>query len=199
MQFSGNFGRVNDFATVLDAAERLRQRPEVLFHFIGDGAKAGELKALSRQRNLKNIRFLPYQPRDLLQFTLAAGDAHLVTLARGLSGLSVPSKTYGILAVGRPILFVGDASSDIARLVHENHCGAVIPGGDGDGLARVIAQWADDRARVKQMGQAARQLFERRFDRPGAVTAYLESFARCMSPDSCLGITGVKQAATAKQ
>ena len=199
VQFSGNFGRVNDFATVLEAAERLRQRPEVLFHFIGDGAKAGELKALSRQRNLKNIRFLPYQPRDLLQFTLAAGDAHLVTLARGLSGLSVPSKTYGILAVGRPILFVGDASSDIARLVHENHCGAVISGGDGDGLARVIAQWADDRARVKQMGQAARQLFERRFDRPGAVTAYLESFARCMSPDSCLGITGVKQAATAKQ
>lgn len=199
VQFSGNLGRVNDFATVLDAAERLLERPEVLFQFIGDGAKAGEVKAISRQRSLKNIHFLPYQPRELLRLTLATGDAHLVTLAPGLSGLSVPSKTYGILAVGRPILFVGDQSSDIARLVQENHCGAVISSGDGEGLARVIARCVDDRPGVKAMGEAARQLFERSFDRPQAVAAYLNSFARCLTPDSRLGITAAKQAATAKQ
>jgi colanic acid biosynthesis glycosyl transferase WcaI len=197
VQFSGNLGRVNDFATVLDAAERLRERPEILFQFIGDGAKADELRIFSREHDLKNIQLLPYQPREILQFTLAAGDAHLVTLACGLSGLSVPSKTYGILAAGRPILFVGDASSDVARLVQENHCGAVIASGEGDALAQTIAQWADDRARVKRMGQTARQVFERRFDRPRAVNSYLASFARCINSDPRLKISEIKRAVTA--
>ena len=180
VQFSGNLGRVNDFETVLDAAERLRQRPDIVFEFIGDGAMADRLRTASHEKDL-NVRFLPYQPRELLKFTLAAGDAHLVTLASGLSGLSVPSKTYGILAAERPIIFVGDIGSDIARLVSENECGSVIASGDGEGLAHTITQWAECREQPKLMGQSARRLFESRFDRPRAVNDYLTSFASCLN------------------
>lgn len=179
--FSGNFGRVNDFETPLEAARILKGREEILFLFVGDGAKAGEIEEFARANDLQNVRLLPYQPRENLRHSLAAGAAHLVTLAPGLAGLSVPSKTYGILAAGRPLLFVGDARSDVARIVSENACGAVVESGDAEGLARVVSSWAAQPARVSEIGIAARQLFERRFDRKHAVAAYTESLKRCLS------------------
>jgi glycosyltransferase involved in cell wall biosynthesis len=110
----------------------------------------------------------------------------LVTLAEGLAGLSVPSKAYGIMAAGKPLLFVGDPTSDIARVVVSAACGAVITSGDGQQLANLISDWASDKKRITEMGLAARSAFERSFDRPYAVRAYLMCFARAMklSPEA---------------
>jgi colanic acid biosynthesis glycosyl transferase WcaI len=182
VEFSGNLGRVNDFDTPLEAARLLKGREDVVFLFIGDGAKAAEIMEYVHRHELANVRLLPYQPRGNLLYSLAAGDAHLVTLAEGLAGLSVPSKTYGILAAGRPLLFVGDPRSDVARLVAEHRCGEVIPTGDADGLARVVAAWADDPASAAALGRRARELFMRSFDRPHAVNAYTESLFKCLAP-----------------
>jgi glycosyltransferase involved in cell wall biosynthesis len=198
VQFSGNMGRVNDFDTPLEAARILRDRKDILFLFIGDGAKAGEIEEYVRRHDLRNVRLLPYQPRETLLYSLAAGDAHLVTLAQGLAGLSVPSKTYGILAAGRPVLFVGDPRSDIARLVAEHRCGEVVATGDAARLAEVIATWADDPALTMRMGQEARELFLRRFDRPHAVDAYAESLVKCLNPTP-LGRRDGRSAAEARR
>jgi glycosyltransferase involved in cell wall biosynthesis len=182
--FSGNLGRVNDFDTPLEAARLLKGREEILFVFVGEGTKAGEVADFVSRHGLRNVRLLPYQPRENLLYSLAAGRAHLVTLAPGLAGLSVPSKTYGILAAGRPVLFVGDTQSDIARLVAEHGCGAVAATGDAAGLAHTIAAWADDPSETERMGRIARTLFESRFDRPHAVNAYVESFSKCLGVES---------------
>jgi colanic acid biosynthesis glycosyl transferase WcaI len=182
--FSGNFGRVNEFATVLDAARRLRARTDILFLFVGDGARAAEIEEFARRESLTNVRLLPYQPREALCYSLAAGDAHLVTLAEGLAGLSVPSKAYGILAAGRPVLFVGDLRSDIARLVEEHGCGEVFASEAGERLAQTVAEWADDRTRPAALGGRARALFASRFDRPHAVSAYAESLAKCLGGEA---------------
>jgi colanic acid biosynthesis glycosyl transferase WcaI len=184
VEFSGNFGRVNDFDTPLEAARLLRGREDVVFLFIGDGAKAGEISDYVRRHELKNVRLLPYQPREGLLYSLAAGDAHLVTLADGLAGLSVPSKTYGILAAGRPVLFVGDTRSDVARLINEHRCGEVIPTGEAERLARIVSAWADDPATAAALGREAHGLFLRRFDRPHAVDAYAASLVQTLCPAS---------------
>ena len=187
VEFSGNLGRVNDFDTPLEAARLLKGRDDVVFLFIGDGAKAAQINEYVRRHELANVRLLPYQPRESLLYSLAAGDAHLVTLAEGLAGLSVPSKTYGILAAGRPVLFVGDPHSDVARLVAEHGCGEVVPTGDAGRLARVVSGWADDPEAARQMGVAARALFLRRFDRRHAVEAYAESLCKCLGPAAVIG------------
>ncbi len=179
--FSGNLGHVNEFATALEAALLLRNRFDIAFLFIGEGAKREEISRFIERYNLKNIRLLPYQPRHLLRHTLSAGDALLVTLAQGLAGLSVPSKTYGILAVGRPVLFVGDLKSDAARIVEEHDCGAVVAAGESERLAQMISDWAADRTRLAEMGANARALFEAQFCREIAVTAYLTTFAKCLN------------------
>jgi colanic acid biosynthesis glycosyl transferase WcaI len=184
VQFSGNFGMVNDFDTPLEAARLMRARADIIFLFIGDGVKAGEIKDFVSRHDLSNVRVLPYEPRENLLYSLAAGHAHLVTLADGLAGLSVPSKTYGILAAGRPVIFVGDPRSDIARLVAEHDCGVVVRTGQASRLAKIIAGWADDPAALAKPGKAARALFVRRFDRPQAVAAYAESLSKCLNSPS---------------
>ena len=178
--FSGNFGRVNEFATILEAARILRERSDIIFLFIGDGAKSGEITGFIRKHHLSNILILPYQSREKLSHSLTAGDAAFVTLADGLAGLSVPSKTYAMLAAGKPLLFIGDIKSEAASLVKENSCGVAIPAGESATLARVIKQLFLQRDRIEEMGRAARVLFEKRFDRRHAVNAYLQSFEMCL-------------------
>ncbi|HEY0406205.1 MAG TPA: glycosyltransferase family 4 protein [Pyrinomonadaceae bacterium] len=182
--FSGNFGLVNEFQTALEAALLLRERADITFLFVGDGVRSDEIKEFSRQHQLENIRMLPYQPRAELCFSLTAGDAHLTTLAEGLAGLSVPSKTYAILAAGRPVLFVGDLRSAVAKLVAENDCGAVVASGDSQQLAQVITEWAADPAKVADLGARARALFESRFERQHAINAYLASFEKCLNGET---------------
>lgn len=182
--FSGNLGRVNDFATILSAALLLRTLPDIRFLFIGEGTQASEIKKFVQEHHLENISLLPYQQRDQLHLSLAAGHVHLVTLAEGLAGLSVPSKAYGILAAGRPILFVGDPHSDVARLIKENNCGAIVAAGESERLASLIKEWAGNQAVLERMGRDARELFDERFDRPHAVNAYLESFTKCIGEQS---------------
>jgi glycosyltransferase involved in cell wall biosynthesis len=179
--FSGNLGRVNDFDTVLDAALLLRDRLDILFLFIGDGDRAASIKTFAEAHGLSNVRLLPYQARQMTRYSIAAGDAALVTLAQGLAGLSVPSKTYALLAAARPILFVGDTTSEAAAIVADNECGAVFKSGQSERLAGLIAEWSQDKQQVRLLGHKARSVFERRFDRPLAVSAYLDTFTRCMA------------------
>ncbi|MDQ3753452.1 MAG: glycosyltransferase family 4 protein, partial [Acidobacteriota bacterium] len=181
--FSGNFGLVNEFATVLRAAEILGDRADVQFVFVGDGAKHAEIESFVRQRGLGNVLVLPYQPREFVRYSLAAGDALLVTLADGLAGLSVPSKTYAIMAAGRPVLYVGDAKSDVARLITRSGCGTVVAAGDARGLADVITDWAANKLRTEEMGRTARRTFERYFERAHAADAYLRSFIEAMKEE----------------
>lgn len=182
--FSGNLGRVNEFRTVLEAARLLRERREILFLFIGEGAQRSEIEDFVALHGLENVRLLPYQPRSQLRYSLRAGHALLVTLREGLAGLSVPSKAYAILAAGRALLYVGDGESDVARMVEEHGCGAVVAAGESERLAQVITSWADDRAGLLEMNRAARAAFQKSFERGQAVSAYLKTFERCLKSES---------------
>jgi putative colanic acid biosynthesis glycosyltransferase WcaI len=176
VMFSGNWGLVNDFQTVLGAAKLLGDRRDIIFLFIGNGGRAKELQSFCRLHNLSNVRMLPYQPRERLRYSLAAADVSLITLAPGLAGLSVPSKTYGLMAAGCPVLFVGDTSSEIASIISEAGCGRAIESGRSDELARLIASWSQDKALLSELGHRARKVFEQHFDRTHAVSAYVRAF-----------------------
>lgn len=182
--FSGNLGLVNEFVTVLDAAKQLCADPNVAFVFVGEGARANEIRNFVSQHHLKNVHMLPYQPRESLARCLASSDVLLVTLADGLAGLSMPSKTYSSLAAGRPILFVGDQNSSVANLIHQFQCGATLASGQSTALAETLSSWGANRAKLISLGASSRSLFEKQFDRPVAVRRYLESLRKCFTdPD----------------
>jgi colanic acid biosynthesis glycosyl transferase WcaI len=167
--YSGNLGRAHDAETLLEAAELLQREPDLVFLMIGGGTKMRSLEEQAQARRLGNFRFVPYQPRDALNDALAAGDVHLVSLLPELEGLIVPSKLYGILAAGRPIVFVGDPQGEVSRLVCSSGVGVGIAIRDGQGLRSALLRMRDQRAEREAMGTAARRLFETRYTLSAAV------------------------------
>jgi colanic acid biosynthesis glycosyl transferase WcaI len=170
--YSGNLGAAHDFATLLDAAETLSDRPDIVFLIIGSGPRLPWVQTEAERRNLGNVRFLPYQPRDTLCRSLSAGDVHIVTLREGLQGLLVPSKFVGALASGRPLLYVGPRDGEIPDAIRAGECGCVIEPGDATALAEVIVALQADEAKREIMGKNARMLFERRYTREKAVADF---------------------------
>jgi glycosyltransferase involved in cell wall biosynthesis len=170
--YSGNLGRVHEFATVLAAARRLRERADILFAFVGGGARRESVRRSVRRAGLENVRFLPPQPRAGLAAALAAADIHLVTLREGFAGLVFPSKLAGALASGRPAVFVGPPDSGIARELREAQAGAAIAAGDAERLAALLAQWQADPGGRADAGRRARALYERRFTFAAALDAW---------------------------
>ncbi len=176
--YSGNLGRVHEFAAVIDAAERLKARPEIVFLFIGTGARFAEVRSAAQSRGLANVRFLPPEPRAQLAAALAAADAHLVTLRPSFSRLVYPSKLAGVLAAGRPVLFVGPPEGEIARLLAHEQCGVAVDPVEGTRLADAVGQWYAEPARRAEMGQKARAAFEKHFSFPGALARWEEVLRR---------------------
>lgn len=159
--YSGNLGRGHDATTIAQAIDLLRGPTEGRIHFLFTGSGAQMLKVESAARS--NATFLPYQPLDRLSDSLSASDAHLVSLNPALEGLLLPSKFYGVLAVARPVIFVGDPDGEISRIIREHACGVAVPSGDGPALAATILRLADDRELSSEMGRRGRALYESRY------------------------------------
>jgi colanic acid biosynthesis glycosyl transferase WcaI len=168
--YSGNLGRVHEFSAVLAAAEKLRTQRDIVFLFIGTGARFEEVRAAAQQRGLDNVRLLPPEPRAGLAASLAAADAQLVTLKPGFARLVYPSKLAGVLAAARPVLFVGPADGEIARLLAHEACGTAVGPDDGARLAETIARWQSDPAQCRELGRNARTVYERQFTFAAALT-----------------------------
>ena len=108
---------------------------------------------------------LPYQPRERLRETLSAGDIHLISLDAKVQGFIVPSKLAGILAVGRPVVFVGDKDNSLAAAILREPCGWVIPEGDVRQFEQIIERWQKNPVERNHLGESARNLFDREYDR----------------------------------
>jgi glycosyltransferase involved in cell wall biosynthesis len=157
--YSGNLGRAHDVATIIGAMRLLRDDENIVFSFTGGGAKLDEV----RREGLPNVRFEPYAARVRLSESLSSADAHLVTLNPRLEGLIVPSKFYGVIAVARPVLYVGSPDGELARLVIDHNLGYVIEPGESVTLANAIRELARDVTKRNEMGRRARALYESRF------------------------------------
>jgi glycosyltransferase involved in cell wall biosynthesis len=177
--YAGNLGRVHEYATLLDVATVLRGDDRLLLLLVGQGLGFQRLRAEALREGLTNVEFRPPQPRERLGQLLALGDVHLVTLAPGMGAFVVPSKLYGVLAAGRPVVFVGGADSEIPDLLDEHGCGFSVPAGDAGSLARALRTLAADPALRERLGHNARRTFEERFAKPAALAAWWHVIAAC--------------------
>jgi len=150
--YSGNMGRFHDLETVMEAAVKLRNHPDIRFVFIGEGAKKKLVSDTITQLSLANCVVDTYVPREELGALLHSASVGLSTLLRGQEGLSVPSKTLGLMAAGLPVIAIMDETSEIARMCREGDFGKVITPGDSDKLVQVLIDLHGHPERCKQMG-----------------------------------------------
>jgi colanic acid biosynthesis glycosyl transferase WcaI len=169
---SGNIGHAQDLDALIRAGTFLRDLDRLRITLIGGGARREELKALARRLEVDSVQFMGYQPREVLPESLSAADVHVVGLARGLSGYVVPSRLYGILSVGRPVIVAADADSETAQVVERAGCGVVVPPGRPELLAAAIRRAYDGELDLEAMGRRGRDYVTADADRRVAVDRY---------------------------
>ncbi|MEZ5978513.1 MAG: glycosyltransferase family 4 protein [Planctomycetota bacterium] len=173
--YSGNAGLVHRFDELLEAATILEERaPHVRFAFVGGGPRRKEIEAFVGEKGLTNCEFHGYLPRESLRHSLPAGDVHFMSLAPEQTGVAVPGKLYGILAAGRPVLFVGAARCESADTIRDADCGLCFEPGDGAALADAILALASDPDRVATWGRRARAAFLEHFEREVCCERWVE-------------------------
>jgi len=150
--YAGNMGLAHPMDSVLDAAAAL---PEAAFLLVGEGRGRDAVARAVRARGLANVHVLPFQPPGRLGETLAAADVHLASMDVRAEGMLVPCKVAGVLAAGRPCLFLGPAGCEAARRVVEHECGMMLDPRDGAGLAAAIRGYAADPERRAAEGARA--------------------------------------------
>lgn len=167
---AGNIGLAQGLDTVVEAAEICRERRDILFVFLGEGAAKPSLERQARRRSLSNIQFLPQVPKEEAQLAITAADLHLVVLASGLRGSAAPSKLYGILAAGKPFIASVEPGTEPALTAEDYQAGLLVPPGSAAALAAAVV--ALDRDTLQAMGARARGAFETRYERRIATAAY---------------------------
>lgn len=161
VMYAGNVGFSQSLDLVLAAARTLGERPgtdDVVFVVNGGGSARGQLE--EEAAGLGNIVFVDFQPAERLPEVLAAADVHVVPLRRGLARSSVPSKTYSILAAGRPVVASVDEGTEVARVVTEAGAGLAVPPDDPDAFTKALVELLDDPERARAMGRAGRAFVE---------------------------------------
>jgi len=171
VQYSGNFGRLHELLTLLEAA-RLVQGEPIRFLFIGGGAKQAQITAYRDTFALGNVLVKPYQPRESLPLSLGACDLAAIGLIPGAEDTVAPSKFYGILASGRGVLLVAQRGCDLAQMVVRQGCGLVVEPGEVEELADALRALAADPERVRRMGEQARRLYRECFGIERSLAAY---------------------------
>ena len=170
---SGNVGHAQDLDSLVRAATFLRDRDDIRIVVVGYGARHTQIIELAHRLEVEDrVRFLPYQQRGRLPLSLSSADLHVVGLAKGLAGYVVPSRLYGILSAGRPVIAAADDESETARLVRDVGCGIVIPPGKPELLARTIREAAEGGYDLSSMGHRGREYVEREADRSVAMARY---------------------------
>lgn len=168
----GNVGHAQDLDTLIRATTLLRDLDDLVVPIIGVGARLQELTELAETLEADKVRFLPWQEYTERALPISAAHVHVVGLARGLAGYIVPSRMWGVLAAGRPVIAAAEDESETAAAVRKTGCGVVVPPGDPLSLAEAIRAFHDGVYDLEEMGRRARAYAETETDRSIAVTRY---------------------------
>jgi putative colanic acid biosynthesis glycosyltransferase WcaI len=177
---SGNLGFTHDPVIVFEAARLLRDDPDIHFLLSGWGIGFERLKAMQEETGLANVSLIDRVPEEDLETLLSAADVWIIPYRKNVAGVSVPSRFYNLLAVGRPVLIVSEPDAEAAVTVAEHGVGWVVRPGEAGELAAAIrlAASSDNRERAERACAVAR-----RFDFSSAMAAYSELARRLLRED----------------
>lgn len=168
VMYAGNVGFSQSLGLVLDAA---RAMPDVAFVVNGDGSARAHLE--TEARGLTNVIFSGYQPQERVPEVLATADVHVVPLRRGLGSVSVPSKTYSILAAGRCVVAAIDEGTEVTRIIAASGAGVAVPPDDPGAFIAALREILADTRSLDEMGAAGRRWVETHVSPASVARSYL--------------------------
>jgi len=177
LTYAGNIGHPTDVETLVDAAEMLVSEKQIHFIFIGDGAKKPWLINAVAQRNLSNVTILDYRPRSEQIDFLNACDIGLVALIKGMRGTAMPSRTYNLMAAGKPVLALAEEGSELAMVIAEEGIGWRVDPGKAHELCDRIMQIYKQRSVLTEMGERSRRAAVAKYSAATAIEMYRQALS----------------------
>jgi colanic acid biosynthesis glycosyl transferase WcaI len=179
--YSGNFGRAHSFDEILNLAERVHPFGGKLV-FSVRGNRQSELRQAAEARNAA-IDFVPFASNDKLQDRLACADIHVVTLRTGWTGTVVPSKFFGALSVGRPVLFAGDPASSLAIWIQQFQVGWVLTKENVAQVSKELLDYANSPQQVEAMQHRCFMTYKAQFSRERQINEWDRSLKALLHRD----------------
>ena len=178
VQYAGNMGYPHDIESLVEAAKVLSKKQKIHFLFIGSGVKKGWLEEQVKKYGLNNVTLLDPRPRSDQNNFLNACDIAVSALVRGMSGVSVPSRMYNIMAAGKPVVAIGDEDSELGFIIREERVGWIASPGEVNAFVDAVLEAKDNPERLADMGKRARLLVEKEYSREHVVGLYKRMFDR---------------------
>lgn len=172
--YAGNMGYPQDLWTIYEAARAVDDLDDVHFVFLGSGAKRKRLESLIRRDRPRNMTLLDPRPRSEQNVFLNGCDVALVSLIKGMWGVSVPSRTYNFMAAGKPLLAITEAESEIDRIIHDERNGWSVRPGDAGALTAKIREIHKHKDAITAYGERSRVAALERYSEELAIRRYLE-------------------------
>lgn len=170
--YSGNIGLYYDLENLIKVIGRFSDREDVVFAFIGDGTVKQKLVDYVNENNLTNVKFIPYQSKEDLNYSLNAGDVHWVVNAKGIKGVSVPSKLYGVMAAGKTVLGVLEEGSEARLIIEEGGCGVCIEPSQYEVIYEKIVDILNDIDNYKKIGFRGKEYVDKFIKKDVAIGKY---------------------------
>ena len=169
---SGNIGLYYDFENILKIMKEFKEDNSIAFVFVGDGLVKPKLEAYAREYELKNVVFIPFQKKEDLNYSLNAADVHIVTNAKGVKGVSVPSKIYGILATNIPIWGILEKGSEAWQIIEDSQCGMLVEAGNYDQMHASLTQIVKEKDSFIKRYQTGRAYLMENFTKQKSIESY---------------------------
>lgn len=171
---SGNIGLYYDLENIIKVIGEFKHSEDVVFAFVGDGIMKQTLVDYVADNGLSNVTFIPYQDKEDLIYSLNSADAHLVTNAKGIKGISVPSKIYGVMASGKSVLGVLEEGSEARLLIESCNCGMCVSPGDYVNIKSAISEIIENKVSFKKLGKQGRKTIEDKLKKNSSIDRYAE-------------------------
>jgi len=181
IMYSGNIGLYYDLPNIMRMIAKFRKEKEIAFLFVGEGSVLEQIESYKEKKQLDNVYFAPYQDKKNLAYSLNAGDVHFVVNAKGIKGVSVPSKLYGVMAAAKPVLGILEKGSEARLIIEESGCGISADPGDYGEIEALIRRFIDMRndAILGEMGQKGREYLARYLTKDVSIEKYREEIISC--------------------
>lgn len=173
--YSGNLGLAHDVATIRAVMVHLANHPDFQFVFAGGGLERRDLIDFCQKRGIENASFPSYVRQQDLGASLAECHVGLVTQKPSTLGAVVPSKTYGLMAAGRPVLYIGPAEATPALLIRRFECGWHFGCGDESGVSAFLLRLVGDPEELRRKGRNGREAFIASYDKPTGVARVMRA------------------------
>ncbi|WP_019377587.1 glycosyltransferase family 4 protein [Virgibacillus halodenitrificans] len=180
VSYFGNMGICQDLDTLVDAIRQFKGDSKVQFLFAGHGYKMETLKKIVEKEKLDNVTIFDFLHGHDFQDALNISDCFIVSLAKGLTGLAVPSKTYSYMMAGKPVIAIMGKDSDIAKDLTENNAGYAVEVGESLKLVNAIKELRDDKEKCESMGENCRDIFLKQYTKEHCTKQYVNMMQKIL-------------------